>query len=70
MVPEKSLIIVLDKNSDICIADNDKYTKYTRHISRLIHFLENGKKCNFHKTVWCKGSMQLSDIVTTNVRED
>ena len=48
----------------------NKDTKYTRHITRIIHSVRNGEEWNFHKTVWCEGGMKLSDIGTNNVKED
>ena len=42
IVPEEAPIIVLYSKSAICMANNGKYTKQTRHIARRIHFLRNG----------------------------
>ena len=50
--------------------NNGNYTNHTRHISRIMPFVRNGEKFNFRHTVWCEGGLQLSEIVTTNVRED
>ena len=36
--PEEALLIVLDSKSGMCMANNSKNTKYTRH---------NAKKMNF-----------------------
>ena len=49
--------------------DNGKYTKHTRRVSRIIHFVRNGKEWNFHKTVWYEGGLKLADIGTKGVRE-
>ena len=44
MVPEEAPLVFLDSKSVICMANNLKYTKHTRHIARRIHFLKNGEK--------------------------
>ena len=69
MVPEQSHLIILDTKSSICMANNFKETKHTRQISRRMHFLINGKECNFHNTVWCEVFIELADIGTKNVSE-
>ena len=38
IVPEEAPLIVLDIKSDMCMANNGKDTKHTRHISRRMHF--------------------------------
>ena len=38
MVPKEAPLIVLDSNYAMCIAENGKYTKHTRHIARRMHF--------------------------------
>ena len=42
IVPEEAPLIVLDSNSDMCIAQNGKDTKHTRHIAKRMHFVRNG----------------------------
>ena len=42
MVPMEAPLIVLDSKSAMCMSNNGKYTKHTRHISRRIHFVRNG----------------------------
>ena len=69
MVPEEALLIVLNSKSSICIADNGKDNKHTRHIARRMHFVRNGEKCKMHKIDWCEGGLQLSDIGIKNVSE-
>ena len=44
MVPEEAPLIFLDSKSDICMANNVKDTKHTRHISRRMHFVSNGER--------------------------
>ena len=67
IVPEETLLIVLDSKYAMCIAINSKDTKQTRHISRIMNFVRNGEKCNMNKINWCEGGLQLSDISTKNV---
>ena len=69
IVPEEAPLIVLDSKSAMCMAKNDKDTKHTRHIARIINFLRNGEKCKIHKIDWCEGGLQLADIATKNVGE-
>ena len=69
IVTEEAPLIVLDSKSDMCMAKNGKDTKHTRHISRRVHFVRNGKKCKMHKIDWCEGGLQLADIDTKNVSE-
>ena len=44
MIPEETTLIILDIKSDVCMDNNGKDTKNTRHIKRRVHFLRNGKK--------------------------
>ena len=59
IVPEKDPLIVLYSKSDICMANNGKDTKHTRHIARIMHFVSNGEKCKMHKIDWCDGGLQF-----------
>ena len=59
----------MDSKSAICMANNGKYTKHTRHISRRMHFLSNGEKYKMHKIDWFEGGLKLSDIATKNFVE-
>ena len=70
VVPEQAPLIILDRKSVVCITKNGKYTKHTRHISRIMNLVINGEECNLHKMFWCEGGLQLVDIGTENVRED
>ena len=45
IVPEEAPLIILDSRSAVCMANNGKYTKHTRHIARRVHFVRNGEKC-------------------------
>ena len=58
----------MDGKSSVCMANNAKYTKHTRHIDRRMHSVRNSEECNFHKKVRCEWGLQLSDIETNNVR--
>ena len=42
MVPKEYSLIVLDSKSAVCMANNGKNTKHTRHIARIINFVRNG----------------------------
>ena len=64
IVPEEGPLIVLDSKSAMCMANNGKDTKHTRHISRRMHFVSNEEKCKMYKIDWCEGGMQLADINT------
>ena len=67
IVPEENPLIILDNNSDVCMAKNGKYTKHTRHITRRVNFVRNGKNWKMHKIGWCEGGFQLAGIATKNV---
>ena len=41
MVPEHAPIIIFDKKSSVCMANNSKDTKHTRHIPRSMHLVRN-----------------------------
>ena len=70
VVPEQAPLIILDRKSVICMDNNGKDTKHTRHISRKMYFVINGEEWNLHKTVWCEGGLKLAYIVTINLKED
>ena len=38
IVPDEDPLIILDRKSDVCMAENGKYANHTRHISRRGHF--------------------------------
>ena len=69
IVLEEYTLIVLDSKYAMCMAKNGKDIKHTSHISRRMHFVRNGEKCNMHKIDWCEGGLQLADIGTKNVSE-
>ena len=53
----------------MCVANNGRDTKHTRHIAIRMHFVRNGEKCKMHKIEWCEGGLKLADIGTKNVSE-
>ena len=65
--PEEAPLIVLDIKSTMCMDKNGKVTKNTRHITRRMHLVSNGEKCNMNKIYWCERGPQLADIGTKNV---
>ena len=67
--PQEGPLIILDSQSDVCMAKNGKDTKHTMHIAIRTHFVMNGEKFNIHKIDWCEGFLQLADITTKNVGE-
>ena len=69
MVPKEAPLIVLYSKSAVCMDNNGKDNKHTRHIARRMHFVRNGEKCKMHKIEWCEGGLQLADIGTKNESE-
>ena len=53
----------------MCMANNGKDTKHTRHIARIMNFVRNGEKCKMNNIDWCEGGLQLSGIATKNFCE-
>ena len=39
----------------VCMAKNDKDTKYNTHIYRRVHFVRNGENFEIHRIEWCEG---------------
>ena len=70
LVPEEDPLIILGRNSDVCMSGNAKDTKHTRHISRIIHFVRNSENYKMHKIGWCEGGLKISDIATKNFGEN
>ena len=48
IVPEGDPIVILESKSDVCMTNNEKETKHTRHISRRVYFVRNGENCKMH----------------------
>ena len=70
IVSEETTIIILYSKPFVCMANNGKDTKHTRHIYRRVHFVRNVKMCKMHNIDWCEGGLQLVDIATKNVGEN
>ena len=51
----------------MCIDDTGLCNKYTRYISKRVHFVRNGGDFKMHKIEWCEGGLKLSDIATNNI---
>ena len=68
IVTEESPLVLLDIKTAMCMDNNGKDTKHTRHIASRKHFVKNGEKCKMHKIGWCEGGLQLADIGTKNIR--
>ena len=51
LVPEKAPIIIFNSESAVCMDNNGKNTKHTRHISIRMNSVRNGKECNMKKKV-------------------
>ena len=67
IVTEEAPLIILDSKSDVCMDNNGKDNRHTRHIDRRVIFLRNGEKWKINKIEWCEGVMQLADIATKDV---
>ena len=70
IVPEEDIIIIVDSQSAVCMDNNGKDTKHTRHIYRRLDFVINGKKWKMHKIDWCEGGLQLAEIATHHFGEN
>ena len=70
IVPEEAPMIILDSNYVVCMANNGKDTKNTRHIARRMNSVRNGEKFKMYKIEWFDGCLQLADISTKNVGEN
>ena len=67
IILEEAPLIILDSNSAMCKADDDKDTKHKKINARIMHFVRNGEKCKIHKIDLCEGGLKLADIATKNV---
>ena len=59
IVPEESPPIILYIKSSVCMDNNGKYTKHTRHIARRVHLVINGEKFRMHNIDWFEGGLQI-----------
>ena len=57
IVPEEAPIIILDSKYAVCMYNNVKDTKHTRHIFGRVHLVRNGEKFKIHKIEWCEGGL-------------
>ena len=57
ILPKEAPLIIFYSKSAVCMSNNGKYTKHTRHIARRVHFVRNGEKCKMHKIDWCEGGL-------------
>ena len=69
IVSEEAYIIILNSNSDVCMSNNGKDTKHTRHISRRMHLVRNGENFKMHNIDWCERDLQMADIYTKHFGE-
>ena len=53
----------------MCMDNNGKDAKHTRHVARRMYFKRNGENCKMHIIDWCEGSLKLAGIATNNVGE-
>ena len=70
IVTEEAPKIILDIKYAVCMDNNFKDTKHTRHIARIVNLGRNGETCKMHNIDWCKGGLQLADIDSNNVGEN
>ena len=66
IVTEEAPLIILDSKSAVCMDNNGKDIKHTRHIARRVHFVSNGEYCKMQNIDWCEGGLKLDDISTKN----
>ena len=44
IVPEEAPLIILDSKSTVCMDNNGKDIKHTRHIARIVNLVRDGGK--------------------------
>ena len=44
--PEEYSLLILDRNSAVCMDNNGKDANHTRHIARRVNFVRNGEHEN------------------------
>ena len=67
IVLEQYPLNVLDRKSDVWVANNGKDTNHTMNIDIIVKNLRNGEKFKMHNIYWCEGDLKLADIVTNNI---
>ena len=70
IVPEEVPLVIFYSKSAMCMDNNGKDTKNTRHIARRMNIVSNGERCNMQKIYWCEGGLQLADIATKHVGDN
>ena len=60
----------MDSKYAVCMSNNGKDTKNTRHIARIVNFVRNGEKWKIHKIDWSEGGLQLAEIANKNVGDN
>ena len=48
-VQEEYPLIILDSKYAVCMANNGKYARHTRHMARRVHLVRNNENCKMHK---------------------
>ena len=69
IVTYEAPLIILDSKYVVCMANNGKDTKHTRHIYRRLNLVRNSEDYKINKIDWYEGGMQLEEISTKNVGE-
>ena len=57
-------MIVLDSEAAMAMANSDRDTARTRHISRRFHYVRHGVAMKEHVLVWVPSEDQLADLLT------
>ena len=70
IVSEATHIIIFYSKYYVCMSNNGKDTKHTRHITIWVNFVINGENCKLHKIELCEGGLQLSYIENKNLGEN
>ena len=56
----------MDSKSALCMANDGKYTKHTRHITRRVNFVRNCEKCKMRKIELCEVGLKLAYNATNH----
>ena len=63
IVPEEAPLIVLDSKYVMCMANNGKNTKHTRHIARRMYLVRNGENEIFTRLIGVKEACNWQALV-------
>ena len=69
VVPEQASLIILDRKSDIYMANNDKETKHNIHIYIKMNLVRNGDECTRKcgvREVWNWKKLELRMVGNMN----